>query len=204
MGGNMLRIAKSLLTIIAVAAIATGATGAYYSDMETSAGNSFTSGTMNLKIDGQDGTAVTTKYTLTNWKPGDDKMVGQVKVKNDGTIDGKYWIEIANVVNNENGCGTPETVAGDTCSTPGDSGELGSKIRGYFQENVSPWAHLNPSFSSIDSAAGVALVPADGGVLTAGEEVPVVLYAKWLSTATDNMAQGDSVSFDLIFHLEQV
>ena len=199
----MLKLAKSLLTILAVAAVAVGATGAYFSDVETSGGNSFSSGTLDLTVDGQDGAAVTTKYTLSNWKPGNNQMVGQVKVKNVGSIDGKYWVEIKNVVNYENGQNTPEILSGDTTSGALE-GELGSKISGYFQENASPWSHLNPSISSIDSAQDVPLISSTGGTLVAGQEIPIVFYAKWLSTATDNQAQGDSVSFDLVFHLDQL
>ena len=44
----MLKLAKSLLTILAVAAVAVGATGAYFSDAETVAGNNIQSGTFAL------------------------------------------------------------------------------------------------------------------------------------------------------------
>lgn len=182
-----------------VSAATFGATQALFSDEETSSGNTFTAGTLDLTVDGKNGDEVATRYTLTNWKPGDDKNVGQIKIKNSGSVDGKYWIEIKNVVNHENGCIEPEsddTTCGDT------EGELGSKISGYFQENISPWRHLNPAFSSIDAAEGVRMETSIG-TLAAGEERPFVLYAKWLPTGTDNLAQGDSVSFDIVFHLEQ-
>ena len=46
----MLRIAKSLITILAVAAITVGATGAYFSDQESIPGNTFATGTLNLTL----------------------------------------------------------------------------------------------------------------------------------------------------------
>ena len=198
----MKKILLSILTITLVSSAVYGATLAQFSDNETSTGNTFTAGTLDLNVDGQDGASVTTKYTLTNWKPGNNQMVGQIRVRNAGSVDGKYWIEIKNVVNNENGVGEPETEAGDI-TTGASEGELGSKISGYFQENVAPWSHLNPSITSIDAAADIPMQTASGS-LAAGEEKPFVLYAKWLSTATDNLAQGDTVQFDLGFHLEQI
>lgn len=50
----MLRIVKSLLTIMVVAIVAVGATGAYFSDQVTSTGNTFTAGTLELNVDGYD------------------------------------------------------------------------------------------------------------------------------------------------------
>jgi predicted ribosomally synthesized peptide with SipW-like signal peptide len=49
-GNKMLRIAKSLLTILAVAVVAVGATGAYFSDTEVVASNTFATGTLDLKL----------------------------------------------------------------------------------------------------------------------------------------------------------
>lgn len=189
--------------ILALGMVATTATKAYFSDSETSKGNSFAAGTLDLKIDGKDGDQVTTKYTLTNWEPGMTQMVGGFTVKNAGTVPGKYWVEIKNVVNNENGCNDPEMKVPDT-SCGNTEGELGGKISGYFQENASPWNHLNPGITSIDASKDTAMIPAGGGVLAGGAEMPVVFYANWTPTANDNIAQGDSVTFDLVVHLDQV
>lgn len=63
----MLKIAKSLLTIIAVAAIATGATGAYFTDQVTVANNQFTAGT---KVDIDIRGAGATAQTFANMAPG--------------------------------------------------------------------------------------------------------------------------------------
>ncbi len=197
----MKKILLSMLAIAAVSIAAFESTKALFSDQETSVGNTFTAGTLDLKVDGKDGDSVATRYTIENVQPGFNEMVGQIKVKNSGSIDGKYWIEIANVINNENECNAPEVNIGDTTCDETE-GELGDKISGYFQENISPWSHLSPSFSSLNAADGVSMKTASG-MLLAGEERPFVLYAKWLPTDSDNMAQGDNVSFDIIFHLEQ-
>jgi len=51
----MKRIILSLVTIVAVAAIATGATVAYFSDTETSNSNTFAAGTLDLDVNGNNG-----------------------------------------------------------------------------------------------------------------------------------------------------
>jgi len=49
----MTKIAKSLAMIALVAAIAVGATSSFFSDKETSVGNTFTAGTIDISVDGQ-------------------------------------------------------------------------------------------------------------------------------------------------------
>jgi len=64
----MLRIAKSLITIAAVAAIAVGATGAYFTDEVKISGNEFKTGTIAIDVDGvHDGHA---SYVFSDMKPG--------------------------------------------------------------------------------------------------------------------------------------
>ena len=90
----MKKILLSLAVIAIVAVGAIGATRAYFSDTATISGNTFTSGTMALKIDGNESSAA---YTWTdgfdsgkhfnNLKPGD---LGEqiIDIKNVGGIDG--------------------------------------------------------------------------------------------------------------------
>ena len=52
----MQKILLSLLTVGLVASVAFGATRAYFSDSETSTGNTFAAGTINLKVDDKEGT----------------------------------------------------------------------------------------------------------------------------------------------------
>lgn len=72
----MKRIAFSIVTILfAGGVIASGATGAFLSDTETSTGNTFTAGTIDLKIDNEsyatDVNGVFTLSTTTSWGPSD-------------------------------------------------------------------------------------------------------------------------------------
>lgn len=48
-----MKIIKSLITIVAVATIAAGATSAYFSDSATITDNTFTAGTLEIRVNGQ-------------------------------------------------------------------------------------------------------------------------------------------------------
>jgi len=64
----MSRIAKSLLTIIAVAAVAAGATSAYFTDRATISSNTFSTGVLEIRINGLENRA---GFNYTNAVPGD-------------------------------------------------------------------------------------------------------------------------------------
>jgi len=49
----MLKIIKSLVVIVAVAAVAAGATGAYFSSAATITNNTFSTGTLEIRVNGQ-------------------------------------------------------------------------------------------------------------------------------------------------------
>lgn len=77
------------LTLLLVAGMAGAGTFAYFTDTETSTGNIFTAGTLDLKIkDGglywSDGIA-TAEWALSNMKPGDEAY-GSVDLKNFGSV----------------------------------------------------------------------------------------------------------------------
>jgi predicted ribosomally synthesized peptide with SipW-like signal peptide len=139
----------SLSTIAAIAIIAIGATTAYFSNTETSSGNTFIAGAIDLKIDNEchlngrvcidghwqgtdepcdctwglmdlDGKAI---FHFTDVKPGDDGE-DTISLHVDSN---PAWVcaEVSNVQQNENGCNVPEDIVDETCGTPGpNEGEL--------------------------------------------------------------------------------
>jgi len=179
----MSMIFRSLFVIAAVAAIAGGATFAYFSDTAVVEGNTFSAGTLDLKTNDADG--VTAVYKLSNLKPGDWKLAGQVKLKNAGLVDGHAWLEITNVKKS----GT-------------NSGDLADFVVPSFQLNVEPWTRVNSTKDPISDQAGKKMDLFD---LDAGQTLPLDLYAVWPKTYgdLDNTVQGNSVEFDVVFHLEQ-
>ena len=97
----------SLAVIGAVAAMAIGGTVAYFSDTETSTGNTFTAGTIDINLDPSGGQAVKTVSGDLDLKPSE---VGYTKaiITNVGTNPAEIWKHIGNVKNIENGVGDAE------------------------------------------------------------------------------------------------
>lgn len=84
----MLKIAKSLLLVFAVAAVATISTRAYFSDTKTIADNQFTTGTVNLTLDG----LVNKPIQALNMAPG-QHYIGHLFVINNGTIPADFFMK---------------------------------------------------------------------------------------------------------------
>lgn len=87
---------KALISVIVIGLVAMTAgagTFAYFSDTETSTGNTFTAGTLDLKIrDSQgwgDSGAADAEWTLTDMKPG-DSISGTIGLKNIGSIEADH------------------------------------------------------------------------------------------------------------------
>ena len=80
-------IIASILTMLLIAGAVGAGTLAYFSDTETSAGNSFTAGTLDLTM-----TTATPgqPWTFSNMKPG-DVISGSTTVKNTGTLTGELY-----------------------------------------------------------------------------------------------------------------
>jgi predicted ribosomally synthesized peptide with SipW-like signal peptide len=150
--------------IVGVAAIVAGATTAFFSDTETSSGNTFTAGDIDLKIDNtsyyngvfnpstswllKDLTNGDLFFNFTDLKPGD---YGEDTISiHAGSNDAYVCAEVKLTSNSENGINEPETVAGDV--TPND-GELASKV------NFIWWADDG------DNVLEVGEVPLPGGPL---------------------------------------
>jgi len=199
-----MKILKSLFVVMAVAALAAGATGAYLSDSETSFGNSFTAGTLDLKVGGQDDPLVA-HVTVANIAPAAPWTTqrGQgFTLTNSGSLPGTVTATVKNLVNNENGCIEPEVSAGDvTCGAT--EGELGGlMIHTRWLLNQAPWGGFGPSFASLNASAGVPVTDVNFH-LNAGESKSYYFQNYWDTSASDNLAQGDGVSYDVEFVLNQ-
>ncbi len=208
----MKRIILSLFSILVVGSVVTAATKAYFSDTETSTGNTFAAGTLDLKVNDQDDPVVV-HISRTDMKPypsWSHSYGGQWILKNAGTIPGKFSVKIINIKNTENGCNEPEQNAGDvTCGIELNQGELGSLMYGKWMENhygiYSPAKGWSGSsvFNPINTAEGVSV---NGIVLNPGDIFSAYLDLEW-DTHTgliDNTGQNDGLEFDVVFSLDQV
>lgn len=80
------KILLSVASIAAAAALIIGATFAFFSDSETSTGNTFAAGTLEIDIlDQNEDTPFETEVIVSNWAPGDETLVN-FDVKNIGTL----------------------------------------------------------------------------------------------------------------------
>ncbi|KKP80350.1 MAG: hypothetical protein A2271_04715 [Candidatus Moranbacteria bacterium RIFOXYA12_FULL_35_19] len=87
----MKNIIKSLLVVVAVAAVAGGATWSYWSDTVTSSENSFASGTMELEInDNLSAATASAVFNVTGLYPGADIPEQNFKIENIGSVNANH------------------------------------------------------------------------------------------------------------------
>lgn len=199
------RILISLIVIGTIAAIVIGGTVAFFSDTETSTGNTFSAGTLNLTVNDKDGENVVL-FNLSNLKPGDQPK-GSYKIRNVGSINGYLDIENISFESYENECIEPEQEAGDTsCDTDADQGELDDvlNLRMFLDYNGNGWidagepVFFNGKVKDLPTHFELnELVPANEGIDFVAE-----IY-DWWNTPDDNKAQSDSLIINMTFELAQ-
>ena len=200
---KILGLAVAALLIIGMVG---GGTWAYFSDTESSTNNSLTAGTLDLNIDG-DNIAVTT-FSESAVAPGDIGN-GISTLANVGSMDGELDIQFS-AINNTPGAGGGEYEGGSgelganaeiavlvdvDQSTQWSSGDIGLKADGttYSFPTALDYATID-SYGSVswDAVETMATSAADG------------FKIEWrVPTSAGNDIQGDSVSFDVTFTLEQ-
>lgn len=193
------RIMTSLVIIAMMSlALGVGAT-AWFSDTETSTGNTFTAGTLDLQVDGGDVNVV--KFTVTNMRPGNQPKA-TFTLDNIGSLNGFIDLENIVVTDNENGINDPEAEAGDV--TPA-IGELSSVVGCYLFVDYGGDGWFSTGDKVIYNAMTNGL-PGNFELdepISAGATVYITAIFNWWSTATDNLAQSDSMIIDIEFELGQ-
>lgn len=183
-----------LVAFMVVGVVSMDTTGAWFKDTTTAQNNTITAGTLDLTVNGENTVTMSDLIFGSKLVPGAWDNLGHANIKNTGNTPGKLSFSIKGVVNNENSIGQPEAAAGDTSA---NMGELSSKLKLSIQENVAPWTRYTAMLMSNGQTA-------EGRILNPGEEIQVVFYVTWGSTSNDNIAQGDSVEFDLEINLNQI
>jgi predicted ribosomally synthesized peptide with SipW-like signal peptide len=178
-----------------------GAAFASFSDTETSTGNTFTAGTLDLKIDSNPSSAITDwvdspvptiqsiNTAVGNLKPG-DSFSSNVGIKNFGTIAGTPSFKLTVTADLENGANEPEALIDNS-----QTGELSANVT------------LVLSYNGIHVATGtlaqfsgntyVAPITLDGGVEGSWD------YTVSIDSSVGNIIQSDSCTFDIVFGLAQ-
>ena len=155
-----------------------------FSDTETSSGNTFTAGTLDLKVDGKDN-PLDVYFNVGNVKPGDSGS-RDIVLSNAGTLDGNAYIHFKNVVDSPGTTPEPEP-------TP-DNGELSQNLK--IKVLVGGEVKAEGILSAINCTSYLL------GTIAGGRSLTVTI--EW-SIPSDVGADimGDSVTFDIEFSLKQ-
>ncbi len=186
--------------ITLVATLAVGSTRAYFLDTEDSSGNTFSSGSLNLTLDGNNGTSVV-KWNLNNLKPGNQPK-GTFNLANTGSVSGYLDLENIVVTSYENGIIEPESADGDSSSSEGELEDV-LNLRLFHDLDCNGWIGTGESTFFNGKVGTIAsnydldiLIPAGGSTCITG------IY-DWWDTADDNKAMTDSFVLDMTFELRQ-
>lgn len=181
--------------------LAVGATTSFFSDTEISSGNTITAGTLDLTVDEVNEPSVK-HFVVSNMKPGQTFGRETFKLKNIGNLSGVPKICLKNLQNIES-TGLTEF------EKDGTPGELGANIELIVDTNGHElmtsgnklneftdrcWTPSNPDDTEF-AASG-------SDILSPNEEMTFGIRLDLPTTASNNI-QGDSVSFDLEFTLDQ-
>lgn len=209
---------KVLLFILIAAGVIGGSiavTQALFSDTETSDTNTFAAGTLDMTVDGENGTAFD-NIAVTNIGA-DGTVSGEQEwtIVNTGSIPGTLAFQVTNIANTENGCNEPELVTETTCAND-NLGELGNSITATIQidrNNDGDYADVGETpvaTSTLATAnqaafatqwnanAGTVSVPATNGT--------VKVKMNWSNNPASygNEIQSDQLGFGVRFDLTQV
>jgi len=202
---DKIKIAKSLFTVFAVAVLAIGATGAYFSDTETVAGNTFAAGTLDLQIGSSNPT--TWGFGAGNMAPGAN-INATTTIANIGTIDGDASISFA-VNNSSEGANLPA----ETNIDPDGDLEEQMRIMVYMREDgVGGFQNIGiASFANVLDGQTLDIPAAQDAWINDSSTNTEIRVRAWFvedthgfSTGDNNDTMGDSFDLDLDFHLDQI
>ena len=188
------KIAMSVLVIAVATAMVTLGTFAYFSDSETSTGNTFGAGTLDLIVNGEN--PLSSAFAESNLYPG-WSSTEPITVTNGGTIDGNtLTVSVQNLANDDNSCNEPEALVDTTCGVDPD-GDLGANMDIVIHDvdaNVDIWS------GTLNQLAGAGSVPL--GSLNASQTRNFELQGS-IGTGVGNIIQSDAVTFDIVVDLTQ-
>lgn len=191
-------LAAVLLSLVLAIGAYMTSTGAIFTDVETSTGNNFSAGTLDLTING--GNVNAKVWDMTNLVP-KNQPTGSWTLRNVGSIAGKLSISGISVTETGGVYVDSEGEAGD----PNNAGNLGQlvNIRLYVDKDKDGY------FGSSDTMlydGKIANLPAGGiniGQLAPNADTKIMGVVDWWESANDNMGQGDTVTIGLTFLLQQ-
>ncbi|RLI40290.1 hypothetical protein DRO69_13110, partial [Candidatus Bathyarchaeota archaeon] len=152
-----------------------------------SSGNTFTAGTLDLKVDGQDDPGA--YFTVEDVKPGDSDSV-TITLSNVGSVTGEAYIHIVLVTDDENGLTEPEQELDD------------DETDGELDENLDITITVDEQQIATGKLADIVchnyLIDELAG------ETSIDVTISWsVSSDVGNIIQSDKCVFNIVFSLEQ-
>jgi predicted ribosomally synthesized peptide with SipW-like signal peptide len=147
----MKKMLISLMAILLAVGLVGAGAFAYFSDVETSTGNTFTAGTLDLDA----GSSEVMHIVLANMKPGDTSVYYKWVLKNVGSIPGKLSVTFGTMNDQENGLTEPEIAAeAEPYGYQGARPTLGHPDRGELSEFLKPGIER----SAVEDMPGVTII----------------------------------------------
>lgn len=208
---------KVLLFILIAAGLIGGGyavTQALFSDTETSAANEFQAGTLNMTVDGNDGTAFDSIDVTNIGADGTVSGEQEWTVVNAGTVDGELTFQMTDITNTENGCNEPELVTEPACEDD-NLGELGDSITATVQidrnndgdyDDAGESAVVTSTLATANQATFASDWDTNAGTVSVPAGSTVKVKMNWANDPTSygNEIQSDQLSFGVRFDLTQV
>jgi spore coat-associated protein N len=193
------RAAIAVVVLAMVAVLSSGAIYAYFNDTETSAGNSFTAGTLDLKINDVDG-GLPAAFTVTDVVPGSHGYK-EMKVSNTGNIGGTLTAQPSGIVDNAGVTPEPEPIP--------DNGELSAvmQITIFIDTNnngvrdASEVQYYSGPLKTVSGTWNMGNLAAANDPDNKDEIEVTVAYD--IPTTVGNEIMGDTCTFNIVYTLEQ-
>lgn len=193
----MKKILFSFFVIFVFAGLVSGVTSAYFSDTVTSTGNTFTTGSLDLNLDGDNTNVV--KFEVTDMLPG-DSVTRTWAVNNIGNING--YLDLHSLIQTHDpGISTEQELK---IENP-DVGTLGNllNVELFIDENnngVFDGDDVNVYTGVMEGMATDYNLDLQ---LDANTSNYLTMIVSWPSSDNDNAGQEDIAQFDMVFELGQ-
>lgn len=189
-----------LIAIVAIGAIA--GTSAYFTATRTTNANRFISGTLDLDV-ASNGNKLE-PFIIENM--GATGNIGGTKtwtIKNTGSLPGRLFVRLQNVINEENGCNDQEKAVDPNCEDPDKVGNLGDAITLKVSLDGNDMVESTLA-TDAQTKIGQDWYNLDAIVLQPDEQREVTVYWNADEASYGNEVQSDSVQFDVNFRLIQL
>lgn len=193
----MKKILFSISVLGITLAIAFGLTSAFFSDTETSTGNTFTSGAIDLLINGEnDPTGI---VSFDDLKPGDEYI--EHKTVRVDTNDAYVWMHLKDIVSDQGAQTEPENLEESLNEIKHDTQNYLVYDLSIFRDGIEEEVLVSADNGNLLPEMSSCWIPL--GIIPGGTTIDMNQSFHFDSTVT-NWAQGDTLTFTEEFYAEQV